>query len=344
MPRSRLPRQPRPSGALLAPRPRREPSAWVELDDGTRLAAYVTEPSAPPAAGAVGAGAGGAGAAPVVVLAHGWTLTAAAWDRTVERLATRRPDVRVVRYDQRGHGASQASPATSAERASSPAASIRGLGDDLARVVAELAPPAPSGPAAASPSASQPPPTPLVLAGHSMGGMAVLAAARGHPQLLAGRPCGVLLCSTSAGGLSAGGRPLAPIMAALAALPANVLVPRAPARLAQRVGYGPGVDPALVRTTMRAMGPVSGRTTGEWFAALMAHDETAALPALAAAGAAVRVVVGDADRMTPVEHARALADGLPDAVLTVVPGAGHMLFVERPDVVVDEIVALLGAG
>ena len=52
MPRSRQLRRPRPEGSrslgpLLAPRPRREPNTWVELDDGTRLAAYVTEPSAP---------------------------------------------------------------------------------------------------------------------------------------------------------------------------------------------------------------------------------------------------------------------------------------------------------
>jgi pimeloyl-ACP methyl ester carboxylesterase len=302
---------------------RREPQRWVALDDGSSLAAWVSEPAD--------------GAAPVaatVVLVHGWTLAAAAWDRSVAALAAARADLRVIRYDQRGHGASRGrprpaealtgGPAPAVEAPRVAAASIRRLGDDLVAAVEQLAPQGP-----------------LVLVGHSMGGMAVLSAVGAHPGVLAGRPCAVLLCSTSAGSLSAAGRPLAPLMAALATLPENVLVPRAPRLLTQRTSYGPGVDPALVAETLRAIGPVSGRSTGEWFAALMAHDETAALPALAAAGVPVRVLVGDADRMTPPSHAHALAEALPGAGLTVVPGAGHMLFVERPDVVVEAVLGLL---
>ncbi len=316
-PRSRLLRP--PSARRRAPA-RPVPQRWVEVDDGARLAVWVDEPEA------------SAGAPATVLLVHGWTLAAAAWDRTVAALAQQRPDVRVVRYDQRGHGSSLArghapSPAPAAAGRLRPApASVRRLGDDLVQVVAAVATDGP-----------------LVLAGHSMGGMAVLAAVGAHPQLLAEHRCAVLLCSTSAGGLAAAGRPLAPLMAALAALPEAVRVPRAPRVLTQRTSYGPGVDPALVRETLRAIGPVSGRSTGEWFAALMAHDETAALPALAAAGSPVGVLVGDADRLTPPEHAEALARALPGAELRVVPGAGHMLFVERPDVVVAAVVDLLAA-
>ena len=92
---------------------------------------------------------------------------------------------------------------------------------------------------------------------------------------------------------------------------------------------------------MRAMGRVSGRTTGEWFAALMAHDESAVLPHLAASGVPVGVLVGDHDRLTPPAHARALAGAVPQARLRVVEGTGHMMIVERPDAVADAVSALL---
>jgi pimeloyl-ACP methyl ester carboxylesterase len=204
------------------------------------------------------------------------------------------------------------------------AASIARLADDLDQVVAALAPTGP-----------------LVIVGHSMGGMALLSAAGRHPALLGDRTWGLVLCSTSAGGLSAAGRPLVPLMAALARLPEGVLVPRAPRVLNQRANYGPAADPLLVAAVSEALGRPGGRSTGEWFAAMMAHDETAALPAVAAAGTPVRIVVGDADRLTPVLHARALAAALPHAELEVVPDAGHMLLVERPDVVAGAVESLL---
>ncbi|SDQ87931.1 alpha/beta fold hydrolase [Quadrisphaera sp. DSM 44207] len=291
------------------------PDAWVATDDGARLAVLVDEPE--PAAGSASA---------TVVLVHGWTLAARVWDRAGEQLRAARPDVRVVRYDQRGHGASRAPATAGAE------ATIGRLGLDLAAVLDAVAPCGP-----------------LVLAGHSMGGMAVMALAGRAPALLAERVAGVLLCSTSAGGLAATGRALAPLMAALAALPEGVRVPRVPAVLNRRANYGPGTALRLVARTSRALGPVSGRTTGTWFAALMAHDESRALPVLAASGVPVRIVVGQADRLTPLPHARALADALPRARFDVVPGAGHMLLVERPDVVAGALAQLLpgrrdGAG
>ena len=57
-----------------------------------------------------------------------------------------------------------------------------------------------------------------------------------------------------------------------------------------------------------------------------------------------RVLVGTADRLTPVTDARALADGIRGAELTVLPGLGHMLTYEAPDVVADAIGDVLSAG
>jgi pimeloyl-ACP methyl ester carboxylesterase len=52
------------------------------------------------------------------------------------------------------------------------------------------------------------------------------------------------------------------------------------------------------------------------------------------------VVVGEDDAVTGPDLARAMAAALPDAVLTVVPRAGHLSPVERPDVVAAALVTL----
>ncbi len=42
------------------------------------------------------------------------------------------------------------------------------------------------------------------------------------------------------------------------------------------------------------------------------------------------MIVGEEDVITPPVAARAMAEELPDAVLRLVPGAGHMTPMERP--------------
>src|SRR5205085_1418749 len=114
----------------------------------------------------------GAGAV-TVVLVHGWTLDSRAWGPVAAALA---PSARVVRYDHRGHGRSAAvDPATM---------TIDQLADDLAVVIAAVAPDGP-----------------LVLAGHSMGGMTLMALADRHPGVLA-RVRGVALVATASGGIA----------------------------------------------------------------------------------------------------------------------------------------------
>jgi len=63
--------------------------------------------------------------------------------------------------------------------------------------------------------------------------------------------------------------------------------------------------------------------------ALFSHDERDALPTLA--GIPTLIAVGDADRMTPPDRSRALADALPGAELLVIPGAGHMAIMEAAE-------------
>ena len=119
--------------------------------------------------------------APVtLVLAHGWTLSQAAWDDVADLLAPRvaAGELRLVRYDQRGHGRSTWGRAASRS-------SIDQLGADLGAVLDQLAPTGP-----------------VVLGGHSMGGMTIMCLAAARPELFGDRVRGVALVSTSAGDLA----------------------------------------------------------------------------------------------------------------------------------------------
>ncbi|WP_311197902.1 alpha/beta fold hydrolase [Ornithinimicrobium sp. INDO-MA30-4] len=111
---------------------------------------------------------------PTVVLAHGYALDHRYWHYQADALVE--AGYRVVLWDQRGHGRSTA--------AESHAYSIKGLGDDLALLISEMIPHGP-----------------IVLIGHSMGGMTVMAYAGSHLEEFAQRIVGVGLISTSAGDL-----------------------------------------------------------------------------------------------------------------------------------------------
>jgi pimeloyl-ACP methyl ester carboxylesterase len=42
------------------------------------------------------------------------------------------------------------------------------------------------------------------------------------------------------------------------------------------------------------------------------------------------IVCGEDDRLTPAKYARSLHDKIPGSALTIIPGAGHMVMVEKP--------------
>lgn len=276
----------------------RTPSHWVVTDDGARLAAYVDGPSDAPV---------------TVVLAHGWTLSHHAWTAVAEQVADR--GARVVRFDQRDH-------ARSTGGSSRPG--IKRLGDDLAEVVAALAPEGR-----------------LVLGGHSMGGMTVMAMAGRHPHIVAERTERVVLTSTAAGDLSTpalpGGPALPWVMRGLARLPQGVRLPGSiTSPRTRHLLYGADAPDELVAEGRALVTATSARALGGWFGALHVHDEVAALPRLRDTD--VRVLVGEKDRLTPPHHSYRLAEHLPDAHLEVVPRAGHMLPMERPDLLTDHLI------
>jgi len=53
------------------------------------------------------------------------------------------------------------------------------------------------------------------------------------------------------------------------------------------------------------------------------------------------VLVGEHDEETPLSYARALATGIPGAVLQIIPGAGHVSNLEAPEAVNEALRAHL---
>jgi pimeloyl-ACP methyl ester carboxylesterase len=284
-----------------------------------------------------GAGAGrgdvpGEPAAPVtVILAHGWTLDSRSWGPVARALTEGPPGrlpPRVIRYDHRGHGRSEL-PA----RADM---TIDGLADDLAELIAEFAPTGP-----------------VVLAGHSMGGMAIMALAERHPELLASRVAGVALVSTASGGLADTNLGLSVRMlglvrkgeaklaeaawvdrrAALSRRPA-LLVPAMRALL-----VGKGADRGALRITSRCLADCRPAVMVGFRPTLNEHDRDAALAAFD--HIPTEVLVGTSDKLTPVYQSRRIVDTARRARLTLYPGAGHMLPLERVDGVAGRLLGLV---
>ncbi|XVS65367.1 alpha/beta fold hydrolase [Actinosynnema sp. CA-299493] len=256
------------------------------------------------------------------VLLHGWTLDHTSWDAVASALPGR-----VLRYDHRGHGRSAPAPVGTA--------TIARCADDLAELVAARAPTGR-----------------IVLVGHSMGGMTIMALAEEHPSLL-DRVDGVVLVATSSGELAGStlGLPGAVGRAFLLgerAVNRRIARSRRAALLTRTEAARPGLrwllfgkrpswrDVAMTAAMVGRCHPVSMVGFRD---SLDEHDRRAALAALA--GIRAVVLAGAEDRLTPLRHARVLADGLPHAELVIHPGAGHMLPLERAQEVTAHITALL---
>ncbi|MGC4804310.1 alpha/beta fold hydrolase [Micromonospora sp. DT233] len=253
------------------------------------------------------------------VLLHGWTLDGRSWHR--QRAALRElfgDRVRVVAYDARGHGRSSCMALRTATLAQ--------LGDDLAAVLDAVAPTGP-----------------VVLVGHSMGGMTIMEYAHHHPDRFAARVAGLVFVSTTAEGHAHTLYGLPPRIARLIRLAettgAGVLArcgawrpPRALLRALRPsirwLLFGDRCDATDIRLVTSAVARASLRSIGGFRASIGTQHRLETLAALAHLPAAA--LVGDRDRLTPPPCAESIAAALPATELTVCPGAGHMLMMERP--------------
>jgi pimeloyl-ACP methyl ester carboxylesterase len=235
------------------------------------------------------------------VFCHGYALHMDTWHyQRAEFAATNR----CVFWDQRGHGRT--------ERGATASHTIDQIGRDLYAVLEAVCPDGD-----------------VVLIGHSMGGMTIMALAAEHPELFGGpeagehaRVRGVVLCSTTEGhwnemtlGLPARAAQLfqrtAPGVLALLGR-GHTLVDRtrrAGTDLAQlltrRYGFASDVPPALVRFTDEMLSSTPMDVIADYFPTFAAHDKTAALATLARVP--VEIVVGDHDLLTPAFHSERMA-------------------------------------
>ncbi|NGO40978.1 alpha/beta fold hydrolase [Streptomyces ureilyticus] len=273
--------------------------------------------------------------APVtVVFSHGYCLSQDSWH--FQRAALRGV-VRTVHWDQRSHGRSGRGVAQVQDGVP---LDIEQLGRDLKAVIDAAAPEGP-----------------LVLVGHSMGGMTVMALADQYPDLIRERVVGVALVGTSSGKLGEVnfGLPVAGVNAVRRVLPGvlKALGQRADlvekgrratadlfAGIIKRYSFASrDVDPAVARFAERLIEGTPIDVVAEFYPAFTDHDKTEALAYFAELP--VLVLSGVKDLVTPSEHSEAIADLLPDAELVLVPDAGHLVMLEHPEVVTDRLADLL---
>lgn len=200
---------------------------------------------------------------------------------------------------------------------------------------------------------------PLVLVGHSMGGMTIMALAEQYPEFVRDRVVGVAFVGTSAGNLAevSYGLPLAGVNAVRRVLPGVLRALGSQAELVERGRRATAdlfaglikkysfaskdVDPAVARFAERMIESTPIDVVAEFYPAFAEHDKAAALTAFAELELPVLALAGDNDLVTPSSHTEAIADLLPDAELVIVPDGGHLVMLEHPEAVTDRLADLL---
>lgn len=266
-----------------------------------------------------------------IIFCHGYTLSQEVWHYQRRDLAE---EARLVFWDQRSHGRSG--------RSDPAMVSIDQLGRDLAAVLAATAPGR----------------GPVVLVGHSMGAMTIMALAAQQPGLFGRKIIGVVLISTTACLVDATSwlpGPLRPVarLAGPSVLRGSSHGRRA--ALVERIRHAggdlaflstrfiafgdPDVSPAVIDFLERVIRATPVDVVADFYLALLEHDQRAALPVLGKVPAVV--ITGEEDRLIPARQAAELAAAIPGARLVRVPETGHMIILERPELVTEEIADLV---
>ncbi|MGY2085784.1 alpha/beta fold hydrolase [Blastococcus sp. SYSU DS0539] len=272
--------------------------------DGTRLALYTRGPED----------------APLLVLAHGLGMSADSWGEVPERLAGR---FRVVAYDLRGHAQSG--------DARSGSYGIAAHAQDLSAVLGAVVPDGGS----------------AVVVAHSLGGGILLQHVAGSADV---RVAGAVFVGSGGSGVTAPGFPARslPPWARVRLRSAWFALLRSGARLGRRLrpvravsdrairhfAFAPGEPQELVermRDDFLATRPLALAGTS---LAGLSHDGVALAASLTVP---TLIVHGSRDPEVPGDEARRLLGALPDGELFTIPGAGHMLPLTQPDVVVEQV-------
>lgn len=295
----------------------------VMADDGVPLHVEIDHPQDRPA------GAGPDDAVPTVVFSHGYTLNLRSW--VFQRRALRAAGYPVVLWDQRGHGRSGTGERTSYD--------VDQLGRDLARVIEEAVPEGP-----------------IVLVGHSMGGMTMMALAVDHHELIRKRCVGAAFIATSPGGLADVSWGLGKLLGKVIHRVGPQAVDRLSSRQAlidsarragrdveeffvNRYSFASPVPLAVVRLTADMIFGTSMDVIAAFMPSLEGHDKREALAQFH--GTEVLVLNGSGDLLTPPEHSEEIVRLVPGAEHVVLNDAGHIVMLEHPELVNEQLLELL---
>lgn len=266
---------------------------------------------------------------PTIVLSHGFCLSLRSW--VLQRRAFVEAGYRVVLWDQRSHGESGVSDIENC--------TIDQLAHDLRAVIDATCPEGP-----------------LVLVGHSMGGMTTMAMTRHHPDLVRDRVIAVAFIATAAGGEGLTDLGFGPIVGRAIGQVGPRLLSRlaphqrwlAPVRrlgkniedvVVDRFSYDSPVSEGLIRFTADLILSTRFEVMAAFIQAIQTHDELATLSALS--GIEVLVVNGEGDLLTPPAQSEKIVERLPGAEHVIVRDAGHLIMLEHPEVVTGQILALV---
>jgi len=295
----------------------------VLADDGVPLHVEIDEPQGIPAEMSNGQPAA------TVVFSHGYTLSLRSW--VFQRRSLKAAGYRVVLWDARGHGQSGAGSKESYE--------IDQLGHDLYSVIKAVVPGGP-----------------LILVGHSMGGMTMMALAAHHPHLIKDRVIGAAFVATSPGGISAVSWGLGKVLGKAV----HRLGPFAVGQLAGRQGlvdsvlkagreveeyfvdlysFASPVPLSIVRLTADMIFKTRIEVISDFMETFDKHDKREALEQFI--GVETLVINGIQDMMTPPEHSEEIVKLIPGSEHVLVNDAGHIIMLEHGDVVSEQLLSLI---
>ncbi len=295
----------------------------VMASDGVPLHVEIDEPEQRPTRLPKGA------TAPTVVFCHGYTLSLRSW--VFQRRALKAAGYRVVLWDHRGHGRSGAGSKESYD--------VDQLGLDLAAVIREVVPEGP-----------------MVLVGHSMGGMTLMALAVHEPELIRQRVLGVAFVATSPGGLSAVSWGLGSLLGRTVHRLGPVAVGQLAGRqglvnsvlkagrdveefLVDRYSFASPVPLSVVRLTADMIFATRIEVISDFMETFDKHDKREALEHFI--GVETLVLNGVQDLLTPPKHSEEIVRLIPGAEHVLVNDAGHIIMLEHGDVVSEQLISLI---
>ncbi|MEY9967701.1 pimeloyl-ACP methyl ester carboxylesterase [Streptacidiphilus sp. MAP12-16] len=241
-----------------------------------------------------------AGSGTPLVLLHAFPLSARMWQNQLDELpGSDGSEARVLAVDLRGFGGTDLG---------TDEPSLDLLADDVALLLERA-------------GVEQ-----AVVVGLSMGGYVAMALARRHPHCLAG----LMLADTKATADTPAARANRERIAAavLARDSVRLLVDeQVPIPL---LGVTSSTERPRLVERLRGMIESASPQAVAWAQRAMARRPDS-MDVLAGLNVPALVLVGEEDAITPVSDAQAMAEVLPDADLTVLPGVGHLSALESPN-------------